>query len=314
MLVDEAIIKIKAGNGGDGAVSFRREKYISHGGPDGGDGGNGGSIIFECSEDVNTLSQYVRVKSYKAENGKPGMGKQKTGKGGNDLILQVPPGTVIYDIKTKSKIIDFTKRGQQKTIARGGKGGLGNVHFKSATHQAPKEFRPGEEGEEKSILIELKMIADVGIIGLPNSGKSTLLSVISNASPKTAPYPFTTTEPVLGKVEHKGKSFIAADIPGLIEGASQGKGLGHKFLRHIARTKILIHLIDACSDNPSKDYQTIRKELGTYGASLKDKQEIIVINKADLCSLPKKIKYDIAISALLKRDTDKLLDLVIKKI
>jgi GTP-binding protein len=314
MLVDQAIIKIRAGKGGDGSVSFRREKYISRGGPDGGDGGDGGNIIFECSEDVNTLSQYARIKSYKAEDGKPGSGQQKTGKGGKDLILQIPPGTIIYDTETKSKIVDLTKRGQKETIVRGGKGGLGNTHFKSATHQAPREFKPGEEGEEKKILLELKMIADVGIIGLPNSGKSTLLSTISNAKPKAAAYPFTTTEPVLGRVEHKRKSFIAADIPGLIEGASLGKGLGHKFLRHITRTKILIHLIDACSDNPKRDYETVRKELSAYNTRLEKKEEIIVINKTDQCPTPKKFKYDISISAISKKNIDKLLDLILEKI
>lgn len=314
MLTDEAIIKVKAGNGGDGAVSFRREKYISRGGPDGGDGGDGGDIIFKCSEDVNTLSQYTRIKTYKAEDGQNGLNKKKTGKDGKDLILQVPPGTVVYDAISKSKIADFTKKNQQKTIAYGGKGGLGNTHFKSATHQTPREFKPGEKGEERQVLLELKLIADIGIIGLPNAGKSTLLSTISNAMPKTAPYPFTTIEPVLGTVKYKDKSFVAVDIPGLIEGAAQGKGLGHKFLRHISRVKILIHLVDACSQNPDKDYHIVRKELDLYSPTLKDKKEFIVINKIDKCSKINNFKYDVAISALSNKNINKLLNLITKEL
>ncbi len=313
MLVDEVKIQIKSGDGGDGAVSFRREKYISRGGPDGGDGGDGGNIIFKCSEDINTLSQYLRTKSFKAQDGQPGSGKKKKGKNGQDLILTIPPGTKIYDETNMNLIADFKYAGEEKVIAKGGKGGLGNVHFKSSTNQAPREFKSGQIGEKKLLFLVLQLIADVGLIGLPNSGKSTLLSAISNANPKTAPYPFTTTEPVLGKVSHKGKNFIVADIPGLIKGASKGKGLGYKFLKHIGRTKVLVHLVDASSDNPSKDYKTIRDELHAFDKMLTQKPEIIVINKIDLNTIaPEDFRFDVAISASKGKNINKLLDLIIE--
>jgi len=315
MLVDEAEILIKAGNGGNGAVSFRREKYISRGGPDGGDGGDGGDIIFKCSEDINTLSQYLRTKNYCAQDGNPGARKKRTGHDGNDLILNVPPGTIIYDGKSGKIISDLTKKGEGFIVARGGRGGLGNIHFKSATHQAPREFKPGEKGEQKFIRLELKLIADVGLVGLPNAGKSTLLSAISNAKPKIASYPFTTIEPILGKVSYKNIDFIVADIPGLIENASKGKGLGYKFLKHIGRTKIIIHLIDAGSLNVKKDYQTVRTELKNFRNNLENKKEIIVLNKIDSnYGLPTDFKYDVAISAKTRKNIEELLDLIVNNL
>lgn len=315
MLVDEALISVKAGNGGDGAVSFRREKYINKGGPDGGDGGDGGDVIFKCSEDVNTLTQYLRKKHYVAEDGGQGAKQKKTGRDGNDLILKVPVGTMIYDEQSGNLIHDFTTKNEMFTVAKGGKGGLGNVRFKSATHQTPKEFKPGEVVDKKILKLELKLIADVGLVGLPNAGKSTLLSVISNATPKIAPYPFTTTEPVLGKVSHKQKEFIVADIPGLIENASAGKGLGHKFLKHIGRTKIIVHVVDANSPDPKKDYQTVRDELKNYQGDLENLKEITTMSKTDTATkLPADLKYDVAISAVDRTNIDKLLDLIIENL
>ena len=315
MLVDEALVLVKAGNGGNGAVSFRREKYINRGGPDGGDGGDGGDVIFKCSEDVNTLTQYLRKKHYVAKDGGQGAKQKKTGRDGDDLVLEVPVGTVIYDGKSGDLIHDFTTKNEVFTVAEGGRGGLGNVHFKSATHQTPKEFKPGEIVSEKLLKLELKLIADVGLVGLPNAGKSTLLSVISNATPKIASYPFTTTEPVLGKVSHKQKEFVVADIPGLIKDASAGKGLGHKFLKHIGRTKMIVHVLDATSPDPKKDYQIIRDELKNYQGNLEGLKEIVAINKTDIATnLPTDLKYDVAISAVNRTNTGKLLDLIIKNL
>ncbi len=284
MLTDEVVIKIKAGKGGDGCVSFRREKYIPKGGPDGGDGGDGGSIIFQSDNNTNTLTFYNTRKSFKAQSGHAGMGKKMHGKNGQDLVLKLPPGTKIYQIigEKQSEIADLIKTNQEFLAARGGRGGWGNVHFSTATHQTPYEFNPGTLGEEKTLKLELQLIADVGLIGLPNAGKSTLLSRISSAKPKIANYPFTTLEPNLGVVRVDDEfSFTAADIPGLIEGASQGKGLGDKFLRHIKRTKVLVHLIDANSTSIESDYASIRKELEKFDPQLLKKPEIVVINKID---------------------------------
>lgn len=291
MLTDEVTIKVTAGKGGNGSVSFRHEKYVPKGGPDGGDGGRGGDVVFRVNPSVNTLTFFNMKKEFKAENGENGGKNKCKGADGNNLILEVPPGTMIYQIqnlKVKNqnedieKIIDLTKNNQQYIIAKGGRGGWGNVHFASATHQTPREANPGKPGEEKIIKLELRLIADVGIIGLPNSGKSTLLSRISRARPKIANYPFTTLEPNLGVVfVDKDFSFIAADIPGLIEGASKGKGLGVKFLKHIKRTNIIVHLIDVNSDDFVRDYKTIRNELKSYDKSLARKKEIIVITKIE---------------------------------
>lgn len=288
MLTDEAKIKITAGKGGDGAVSFRREKYVPKGGPDGGDGGDGGDIYLVCSNQVHTLSDYARKKEWQSQNGENGRPKRQTGKDGEDLELAVPPGTVV---KTSEDNIlhDFIKEDDGILVARGGRGGWGNVHFASATHQSPTFAKKGTPGEGKHLKLELKLIADIGIIGLPNSGKSTLLSRISNARPKIADYPFTTLEPNLGVVRYRHKEFIVADIPGLISGASEGKGLGDKFLRHIERTRKLIHLIDINSANLIEDYQIIRQELDEWSQNLLKKEEIIVLNKIDTM-LPKDSK------------------------
>ncbi|EKD56996.1 MAG: hypothetical protein ACD_58C00031G0006 [uncultured bacterium] len=283
MLTDEVTIKVEAGKGGDGSASFRREKYVPKGGPDGGDGGKGGDIIFKVDGNQNTLTYFNTRKSFKADDGDNG-GKQKSsGKNADDLILTVPPGTIVYQIfgSAQRKILDLTEIGKDIKVAKGGIGGRGNVHFATATHQTPHEFETGKLGEKKTLKLELQMIADVGLIGLPNAGKSTLLARISKAKPKIANYAFTTLEPNLGVVDGGDFSFVAADIPGLIQGASQGKGLGHKFLRHIKRTKVLIHLIDANSLNHLKDYKDIRNELKQFSPELVNKQEIVVVSKVD---------------------------------
>ena len=294
MLTDEAKIYIKAGDGGAGHISFRREKYIPKGGPDGGDGGKGGDIYFVTDNSVHALADYARKSDFKAIKGDDGMPKKKTGKDAPDLILKVPVGTIL---KQDGRLIhDFTKLGEKIKIARGGRGGWGNIHFATATHQTPYIANPGAKGEEKHLSLELKLIADVGIVGLPSSGKSSLLAHISNARPKIAEYPFTTLEPNLGVVKIHDDQVIFADIPGLIEGASGGKGLGIKFLRHLERTKILVHLIDIGSDDLVRDYQIIRKELGEWSEVLLNKQEYIVLNKSDILD-PKdaeKIRHDFA--------------------
>ena len=278
-MTDEATIKITAGKGGDGLVSFRHEKYVPKGGPDGGDGGDGGDVFIIADNNAHTLLEFARKKEWQAENGVNGKPKRQKGKDGQDLELRVPSGTVI---KTGDKIIhDFTKSGERVLLSRGGRGGWGNVHFASATHQSPAFAKKGEPGEALVLNLELKLLADVGLIGLPNSGKSTLLSRLSNARPKIADYPFTTLEPNLGVAKIFDSQLVVADIPGLIEGASKGKGLGDKFLRHIERTKILVHLIDINSEHLKKDYQTIRQELKEWNPDLLKKKEIIVLNKAD---------------------------------
>ncbi len=283
MFIDLVEIYVKAGNGGRGAVSFRREKYVPKGGPDGGDGGKGGDVIIVADPNMSTLLDYRYKRKYIAKNGEPGMGALKTGKSGEDVILKVPVGTVVKDKATGGVLFDFTEPGQAFVVARGGKGGKGNTHFKSPTNQAPRKAEPGKPGEEKWIILELKLIADVGIVGFPNAGKSTLISVISAAKPKIADYPFTTLEPVLGLVQYKDfKSFVVADIPGIIEGASQGKGLGLKFLRHIERTKILLFLISASSEDIFNEYKVLVKELKSYSKELLKKPHIVAISKMDL--------------------------------
>ncbi len=292
MITDEVTIKVKAGKGGDGSASLRREKYIPKGGPDGGDGGNGGNIVFITDYNLNTLNYYATYKQFKAKNGENGGKKKCHGANADDLILKVPLGTIIYQevsdkeqglSKKYEKLTDLTEKDQVFIAAKGGRGGWGNVHFATSTHQTPKEFNPGKPGQEKILKLELQMIADVGLIGLPNAGKSTLISVISAARPKIANYPFTTLEPNLGVAKAPdGYDFVIADIPGLIAGASKGKGLGDKFLRHIKRTKILVHLIDAASVDMLKDYKTIRKELELFDEKLAKKKEILIISKIDL--------------------------------
>ncbi len=294
---DETRVRFIAGKGGDGCVSFRREKFIPKGGPDGGDGGKGGSIVLLTDANLNTLTDFNTSKLFKASNGVGGKGKNMHGKTGEDLVLKVPVGTVIKDEKGKV-LADLTVEDQRVTVVQGGKGGLGNTRFKSSIHQTPTFAEKGEPGEEIRVTLELKIVGDVGIIGLPSAGKSTLLSVISNAKPKIAEYHFTTLIPNLGIVDvspytkEKGQSFVAADIPGLIEEAHKGKGLGHKFLKHIARTKILVHVIDGTLPGIAKNYTTINKELKAFDKNLAEKPQIIAVNKCEMLteSEQKKIK------------------------
>ena len=283
MFVDRAKIYIKAGDGGNGIVSFRREKYVPKGGPDGGDGGNGGHVILKVDPHLQTLLDYRYRQHFKAERGAHGQGSNKTGKSGKDLIIRVPPGTVVKDFETGAVLGDLVEPGQTLLIARGGKGGRGNARFATPTNQAPRTAEPGTPGEERTILLELKLIADVGLVGFPNAGKSTLLSRVSNATPKIAAYPFTTLRPNLGYVKvGDAFSFVMADIPGLIEGASEGKGLGLQFLRHIERTRLLVYLIESTSENPEEELKTLQRELQDYSESLAQKPAILAFSKVDL--------------------------------
>ncbi|UCF94215.1 MAG: GTPase ObgE, partial [Desulfobacterales bacterium] len=284
--IDEAILSVQSGEGGHGCVSFRREKYIPRGGPDGGDGGKGGDVIFRSTSRKRTLYQFRFKRQFKAPNGASGQGKQKTGKSGGDLIIEVPPGTLIRDAATGNIIKDFVKAGDTCIVAKGGRGGQGNYRFKTSINRAPRFAQPGEPGQTLAVKLELKLLADVGIVGLPNSGKSTLISVISSATPKIGHYPFTTLTPNLGMVRTRGgEPFTVADIPGLIAGAHHGSGLGTRFLRHIERTRILIHLIDASSIDlydPLAPYETINRELALYSQKLSEKPQVLVLNKLDL--------------------------------
>jgi len=309
--LDQAKIYIKAGDGGSGSASFRREKFVEFGGPDGGDGGVGGSIIFVASKNLNTLIDFRYQQHFKAERGHNGKGKKKTGKSGQNLILKVPVGTQIFEEDNNTLIEDLTKSEQKVTIANGGKGGLGNVRFKSSTNRAPRKKTDGSKGESFWIWLQLKVIADIGIIGMPNSGKSSLLSVLTSARPKIANYPFTTINPNLGVVSYNHKEVTLADIPGLIEGAHEGIGLGDKFLRHIERCKSILHLIDITNDDLFENYSKVRKELSKYSNELIKKKEIIVFNKIDMINeeemnkkidfFKKKIKKKIIIISALKR-------------
>ncbi len=280
--LDQAKIYIKAGNGGSGSASFRREKFIEFGGPDGGDGGDGGSIIFEAERNLNTLIDFRYSQHFKAQHGKNGSKRNRTGSNGEDLILKIPVGTQIYEEDNNTLIYDFTKDKEKYLVANGGKGGLGNVRFKSSTNRAPKKKTAGKLGEEFWLWLQLKVIADIGIIGKPNAGKSSLLAALTRAKPKIANYPFTTINPNLGVAYFDKKEVTLADIPGLIEGAHKGTGLGDKFLRHIERCKVLLHLIDLNEDNVTKTYKQITKELSSYNRKLTEKKEIIFFNKSDL--------------------------------
>lgn len=279
MFVDEAEVQIKAGKGGDGQSSFRKEKYVNKGGPDGGDGGKGGDVLVRADNNVNTLANLRYSSTITAEDGEHGKKRKARGKSGEDHEIKVPVGTVVYD--GDSKIADLTRAGETVVIARGGKGGFGNAHFTTSTRQAPRMAELGESGDDKTVRFELKTVADVGLVGLPNAGKSTLLSVISNAKPQIADYPFTTLEPSLGVVDIFEESLIFADIPGLISGASQGKGLGDDFLRHIERTKIILHMIDSFSEDVAEDYRVIQQELSSYIIDLTSKPQVVALTKID---------------------------------
>ena len=285
MFTDYVKIIVKAGNGGDGAVSFRREKYVAAGGPDGGDGGKGGNVYMEVDQDKNTLIDFRYQKKFKAENGKNGEGANKYGRSGEDLVIKVPRGTIVKDAETGKILADLSELGQKELILSGGRGGKGNSHFATSTRQAPRFSQEGEKGEEKELVLELKLLADVGLLGFPNVGKSTLLSVVTDATPKIVDYHFTTLEPNLGVVKSEyGDSFVIADIPGIIEGASQGIGLGIQFLRHIERTRLLLHVIDVSGSegrNPVEDFNIINEELKKYSEKLSKRKQIIVANKID---------------------------------
>jgi len=317
--IDEAMITVQSGNGGKGCVSFRREKFIPRGGPDGGDGGKGGDIILSTTTRKRTLYHFKYQKHFKAENGAHGQGKQKTGKNGRNLTIELPPGTLVIDADTGHLIKDLVDTDETFVILKGGRGGQGNTKFKTSTHRTPRFAQPGEPGETRTLKLELKLLADVGIIGLPNAGKSTLITAISSARPKIANYPFTTLTPSLGVVQTNwAEPFVVADIPGLIKGAHQGTGLGIKFLRHIERTRILIHLIDVSSidpDDPLHQYHTINQELVMYDEKLVKKPQIVVLNKLDLPGVRKaaeifqsalKDKKVLLISALTEQGLEEL--------
>ena len=288
--LDQVKIYIKAGNGGDGSPSFRREKFIEYGGPDGGDGGKGGSVILKAEQNLNTLIDFRYQQHHKAKRGENGAGQNRTGKSGEDLILKVPLGTQVFEEDNKTLIYDFTKISEEFVAAAGGKGGLGNTRFKSSTNRAPRKFTKGTQGEEFTIWLQLKTIADIGIIGLPNAGKSSLLASVTNANPKIANYQFTTLNPNLGVASYDDKEITIADIPGLVEGAHKGTGLGIQFLKHIERCKSLLHLIDITSEDLKKSYQQVKNELKKYSNKLTKKKELIVLNKIDLID-EKEVNY-----------------------
>ena len=285
--IDESKIEVTAGNGGNGSASFRREKYIPKGGPDGGDGGRGGSIYAVADRNINTLIDYRYARHHRARNGEPGRGSDRYGKGADDIVLRMPVGTVITDLNTGELIADLAHDGQKALLAKGGAGGLGNLHFKSSTNRAPRQFTPGEPGEQRELKLELKVLADVGLLGMPNAGKSTFIRSVSAARPKVADYPFTTLHPNLGVVRvSEEKSFVIADIPGLIEGAAEGAGLGHQFLRPLARTRLLLHLVDIAPMHPETDpvreARAILNELKKYDEALYNKPRWLILNKVDL--------------------------------
>jgi GTPase len=292
--IDEAIVTVESGKGGSGCVSFRRERYVPRGGPDGGDGGKGGDVIFVASPKKRTLYQFRFRRLLKADNGAPGQGKQKFGRSGDDLIIEIPPGTLARDAETNELVFDFKESGSTLVMAKGGRGGQGNARFKSSTNRSPRFAQPGEPGQTRALKLELKLLADVGIIGFPNAGKSTLIAALSSATPKIAPYPFTTLSPTLGVVYSDwGEPFVMADIPGLIEGAHEGAGLGMRFLRHVERTRILVHLIDSGDIDPTQPlerYLAINRELSLYGEGLITKPQIVVLNKIDLPDMNPRIE------------------------
>jgi GTP-binding protein len=324
--LDQAKIFVRSGAGGAGAVSFRREKFVEFGGPDGGDGGKGGDIVFEAVPGLNTLIDFRYTQHFRAPRGKGGAGSNRTGAGGNDLVIQVPVGTqILADDEERSLIADLTQAGQRVALLKGGLGGRGNASYKSSTNRAPRQHQTGEAGEEMWVWLRLKLLADVGLVGLPNAGKSTFLNSVSNASAKVGDYPFTTLRPQLGVVRHKGREFVVADIPGLIEGAAEGAGIGDRFLGHVERTRLLLHLIDGSGEDPLDAWRIVRGELDSYGAGLDDKPELIALTKADLLDDKQRSKLVKAlekesrakvfpISAPLEEGIEPLLDAIIERL
>jgi GTP-binding protein len=282
--LDQAKVFIRSGDGGNGAVSFRREKFIEFGGPDGGNGGRGGDVLAECVDGLNTLIDYRYQQHFKAAPGGGGMGRDRSGAKGPDAVLKVPVGTQIFEEDNQTLVADLTKVGERALLARGGNGGFGNAHFKSATNRAPRRANPGQKGEERWLWLRLKLIADAGLVGLPNAGKSTFLAAVSAARPKIADYPFTTLYPNLGVVSAGGRDFVLADIPGLIEGAHEGAGVGDRFLGHVERCRVLLHLVDGASEDPGEAYRIVREELASYAHGLAEKPEIVALSKADALS------------------------------
>ena len=291
--LDEAKVYVRSGDGGNGCVAFRREKFIEHGGPSGGNGGRGGDVVVEAMDGLNTLIDYRYQQHFKAKPGTNGMGKDRHGAGSDDIVLRVPVGTQIFDDDKETLIADLTAAGQRVVLVQGGNGGFGNAHFKSSTNRTPRHANPGQEGQERWIWLRLKLIADAGLVGLPNAGKSTFLAAVSAAKPKIADYPFTTLNPQLGVMEIDGREFVLADIPGLIEGAHEGSGLGDRFLGHIERCRVLLHLVDGTGEHAGEDYKTVRAELEAYGNGLADKYEIVALSKIDAMT-PEQIKQQAA--------------------
>jgi len=324
--LDQAKIFVRSGAGGPGAVSFRREKFVEFGGPDGGDGGKGGDVVFEAVPGLNTLIDFRYTQHFRAPRGKGGAGSNRTGAGGDDLVIRVPVGTqILADDHERSLLADLTKAGQRVTFLKGGLGGRGNASYKTSTNRAPRQHQTGEEGEEMWVWLRLKLLADVGLLGLPNAGKSTFLNSVSNASAKVGDYPFTTLRPQLGVVRHKGREFVIADIPGLIEGAAEGAGVGDRFLGHVERTRLLLHLIDGAAEDPVEAWRIVRGELDSYGAGLTDKSEVIALTKADLlddkkrAKMVKTLESETAarvypISAPLDEGMEPLLDAIIQRL
>ena len=324
--LDQAKIFVRSGAGGPGAVSFRREKFVEFGGPDGGDGGKGGDVVFEAVPGLNTLIDFRYTQHFRAPRGKGGSGSNRTGAGGDDLVVKVPVGTqLLADDEERSLLADLTRAGQRITFLKGGMGGRGNASYKTSTNRAPRQHQTGEPGEEMWLWLRLKLLADVGLVGLPNAGKSTLLNSVSNAAAKVGDYPFTTLRPQLGVVRHKGREFVVADIPGLIEGAAEGAGIGDRFLGHVERTRLLLHLVDGSAEDPLEAWHVIRGELDSYGAGLDEKTELVALTKSDLLDGKQRAKIVKAIeqesgarvfpvSAPLEEGMEPLLDAIIERL
>jgi len=324
--LDQAKIFVRSGAGGPGAVSFRREKFVEFGGPDGGDGGKGGDVVFEAVPGLNTLIDFRYTQHFRAPRGKGGAGSNRTGAGGDDLVVKVPVGTqILADDEERTLLADLTRAGERVTFLKGGMGGRGNASYKTSTNRAPRQHQTGEEGEEMWVWLRLKLLADVGLLGLPNAGKSTFLNSVSNAAAKVGDYPFTTLRPQLGVVRHKGREFVLADIPGLIEGAAEGAGIGDRFLGHVERTRLLLHLIDGAGEDPVDAWRIVRGELDSYGAGLDRKAEVIALTKADLLDDGKRSRLVKAlakesgakvfpISAPLEEGMESLLDMMIERL